>query len=99
MKRFSVRPALVLALVLCGGPGTALAEPDSFGLGDGPPGALTVMAAGTVVTTYTVLTGPRLAGDTTLPVSSITGFAPGDLVLILQTTGVVPTPASGGAGP
>ncbi len=84
-----------MALVPC----VARAEPDAFGLGSGRDGPLSVTAADTVVNAYTSLTAPRLAGDAALPVVGTAGFAAGDLVMVLQTTGLVPPPASGLAGP
>ncbi len=91
LKRPLERLLLVVALVAT----AARAEPDSFGLGSGRDGAFTTPAVGTVINRYTQVTGPLLRGDTTIPVASTTGFANGDLVMVLQTTGIVPEPASG----
>ncbi|WP_075207502.1 adventurous gliding motility protein AgmC, partial [Archangium violaceum] len=96
-----------LTAVLCTlalGSTAALAEPDTFGLGTGRNGELTVSTAGTnYVNSYAQVTGPLAAGDTVIPVGTCTGaascFAAGDLVLVLQTTGLVPEPASGDATP
>ncbi len=97
MTKSLPRAALVLLALWL--PARALAEPDSFGLGTGRNGAFTAATGNQVVNTYTQLTAPRLPGDTTLPVTSIAGFATGDLVMVLQSTGIVPVPASGDAGP
>jgi hypothetical protein len=88
--------------VLALGSTAALAEPDTFGLGTGRNGSLTVSTAGTnYINSYAPVTGPLAAGDTLVPVGACTGepvcFAAGDLVLVLQTTGLVPEPTSGDA--
>ncbi|OJT25163.1 hypothetical protein BO221_12375 [Archangium sp. Cb G35] len=78
----------------------ALAEPDTFGLGTGRNDDRTVSTAGTnYVNSYAPVTGPLAAGDTVISVGTCRGetacFTAGDLVLVLQTTGLVPDPASG----
>ncbi|MCY1073847.1 adventurous gliding motility protein AgmC [Archangium lansingense] len=93
----------LLSAALCTlalGSTAALAEPDTFGLGTGRNGTLTVSTAGTNwINSYAPVTGPLASGDTVIPVGTCTGeascFAAGDLVLVLQTTGLVPEPASG----
>src|SRR4051794_35350393 len=75
------------------------AEPDVFGLGDGHAGTLTVATANTVVNAYAQVLAPVAPGDTAVSVSTTTGFAAGDLVMVIQTTGVVPSPSSGAPGP
>ncbi len=99
-----------LAATLCTlalGSTAALAEPDSFGLGTGRNGALSVTTTpppgGNIINSYAPVTGPLAPGDTALPVGSCLptpgcSYAAGDLVMVLQTTGVVPEPASGAAG-
>ncbi|WP_233595405.1 Ig-like domain-containing protein [Corallococcus sp. CA031C] len=78
----------------------AMAEPDTFGLGNGHNGALTVAGPNTVINTYTRLTATANAGATFVTVTSTTGFAVGDLVMVFQTTGWNgTTPVSGTAGP
>ncbi len=77
----------------------ARAEPDSFGLGTGRDGPMSATAPGTVVNAYAALSAPRLPGDTSLPVASTVGFAAGDLVMVLQTTGLIPEPGAGAPGP
>jgi len=104
MKNGLFKKWLAAALcVLALGSTAALAEPDSFGLGSGRNGALTVTTAGTVVNSYAPATAPLAAGDTTVlvgtPIGAPTGFAAGDLVMVLQTTGIVPVPGSGGTTP
>lgn len=84
----------MLAVALCSA-GPALAEPDSFWLGTGRDGAVTVSSANTVINRYAQVTAPTAPGDTDIDVSSTTGFAAGDLVMIHQTTGLIPVPASG----
>jgi len=71
------------------------AEQDTFFLGSGRDGALSVTAANTVINRYAQVIQPLAPGDRTIKVGSVTGFGTGDLVLVLQTTGVVPVPASG----
>jgi MYXO-CTERM domain-containing protein len=93
--RFLSRAAAFSAFIAA----TAFAEPDTFGLGDGHDNALTVNAANTTINVYAVLNAPTLAGDTSVTVSSTAGFATGDLVMIWQSTGVVPIPASGTPSP
>ncbi|NNC02241.1 OmpA family protein [Corallococcus exiguus] len=80
----------------------AFAEPDTFGLGNGHNGALTVNAANTVVNTYTRLTANAPVGQTFVTVTDTTGFAVGDLVMVYQSTGYNTTTNpvnSGDAGP
>ena len=89
--------AVLCAVTLCAT--AALAERDTFGIGTGRDGALTVTAAGTVVNRYAQVTGPLAPGDTSIPVSTVTGFGAGDLVMVLQTTGVVPSQPSGSQDP
>ncbi|WNG33155.1 adhesin [Archangium violaceum] len=103
MKNGLFKKWLAAALcVLALGSTAALAEPDSFGLGTGRNGALSVTTAGTVINSYAQVTGPLAPGDITVPVGTCLGapscFAAGDLVMVLQTTGLVPVPPSGGTG-
>jgi uncharacterized protein (TIGR03382 family) len=99
MKKWLAATLCTLAL----GSTAALAEPDSFGLGTGRNGVLSVTTAGRTINSYAQVTGPLAPGDTALPVGTCLGeaacFAAGDLVMVLQTTGVVPEPASGAPGP
>jgi large repetitive protein len=95
-KKNILRTAL-LAVTVCALP--ALAGPDNVGLGDGSDGALTVNAANQVVNVYAQVTGPLAPGDTAITVGDATGIAATDLLLVLQTTGIVPEPPSGGPTP
>jgi large repetitive protein len=99
MKKWLSGALCALAL----GSTAALAEPDSFGLGDGHNGARTVTTANTTLNSYAQVTGPLAPGDTSILVGTCAGdtscFAAGDLIMVLQTTGLVPEPASGTAGP
>ncbi|HYO67608.1 MAG TPA: Ig-like domain-containing protein, partial [Archangium sp.] len=106
MKNGLFKKWLTAALcVLALGSTAALAEPDSFGLGTGRNGSLTLSVAGstTTINSYAQVTGPLAPGDTSIPMGTCLGasacFAAGDLVMVLQTTGVVPVPDSGGPGP
>jgi MYXO-CTERM domain-containing protein len=87
----------LLTLGLC--PAVALAEPDMFGLGTGRDGPLTVTSGGKVINSYAQVTGPLAPGDTLLWVAGTEGFASGDLVMVLQVTGLVPEPAPGVSRP
>ena len=91
-----------LAAALCAlalGSSAALAEPDSFGLGSGRNLALAVAGANTVINSYAPVTASLAAGSTSVPIGACTGeatcFTAGDLVMVFQTTGLVPVPASG----
>jgi MYXO-CTERM domain-containing protein len=75
--------------------GAALAAPDTFGLGTGRSGALNVQAPDTVINKYGQLTANAAAGTRDLTISSASDFNVGDLVLVHQSTGLVPAPASG----
>jgi MYXO-CTERM domain-containing protein len=85
----------VLGLLVAQG---ALAEPDSFGLGTGRSGPLRVDAPGTVINRYSPLTVNAEAGARELTVSNASLFAAGELVLLHQSTGLLPGPASGAQG-
>ncbi|MFP2899155.1 adventurous gliding motility protein AgmC [Corallococcus sp. 4LFB] len=77
----------------------AFAEPDTFGLGNGHDGALTVNAAGTIINTYTRLTQPAGVNATSVTVTDTTGFNVGDLVMLYQSTGFTGAVSSGAPGP
>jgi hypothetical protein len=87
--------ALQLAVTACALP--ALAGFDTFGLGTGRDGALTVSTVNQIINVHAEVTAPLAPGDTTIEVGNDTGFAAGDLVMVLQTTGIVPEPPSGAA--
>ncbi|SEK93114.1 Myxococcales GC_trans_RRR domain-containing protein/MYXO-CTERM domain-containing protein [Stigmatella aurantiaca] len=92
----SLRTAL-LALLACALP--VLAAPDNVLLGTGRDGAFTATALNQVINRYAQVTVPRAPGDTTLTVGDATGFAADQLVMVIQMTGIVPEPPSGGTGP
>ncbi|WP_434386353.1 adventurous gliding motility protein AgmC [Melittangium boletus] len=103
MKIGLLKKWLAAALCVLLGSTAALAEPDSFGLGSGRDLALSVTASGTVVNSYAPVTAPLATGDTSLTIGTVignaAGFKVGDLVMVLQTTGIVPVPGSGGTTP
>lgn len=88
---------IILTFMLCAT--TAVAEPDSFGLGTGRDGQLRVTEPRKVINRYAQVTGPLAPGDTVVFVASTEGFSAGDLVMVLQTTGIVPEPVRGAPGP
>ncbi|NOK39525.1 hemagglutinin, partial [Corallococcus exercitus] len=84
--------ALIVGLLLAQ---VARAEPDSFGLGTGRDGTLTVLAGGTLfLSVESPLEKNVVAGDQELVVSSPVVSA-GDLVMIHESTGLSPTPDVG----
>ncbi|HLL00560.1 MAG TPA: Ig-like domain-containing protein, partial [Myxococcaceae bacterium] len=89
--------AALLAVFACAL--TAVAGPDNVGVGTGRDGAFTIPGINTVVNRYAQVTSPLAPGDTAIQVLDATGFAAGDLVMVLQTTGIVPEPPSGGPSP
>ena len=82
------------AVLVVGVGASAIAAPDGFGLGDGHTGAVTLSVSGPV-NWYTALSSAANQGDNSLSVVDTSGFAAGDLVMIVQTTGLVPSPPSG----
>ncbi|WP_255636828.1 adventurous gliding motility protein AgmC [Hyalangium versicolor] len=78
---------------------SALAEPDTFWLGSGRNGSLTVNQPNTVVNRYAQLTADAPAGTKALTVSTSSTFTAGELVLLHQSTGLTPSPASGDQDP
>ncbi|WP_244239108.1 adventurous gliding motility protein AgmC [Corallococcus carmarthensis] len=97
LRRSAAGLLALLCAVLLAPP--ASAETDTFGLGNGHNGALTVNAAGTVINTYARLTANAPVGQTFVTVTDTTGFAVGDLVMIYQSTGFTGTVTSGAVGP
>ncbi|WP_241757999.1 adventurous gliding motility protein AgmC [Myxococcus landrumensis] len=94
-------PVAALLAVLCTAlmaPAAARAEADTFHLGDGSDGALTVNAPDTTINTYTRVTAAVPPAQNFVNVASTTGFALGDLVLVFQTAGLT-APASGSQAP
>ncbi|WP_395845275.1 adventurous gliding motility protein AgmC [Cystobacter fuscus] len=91
-------PAAVCALGL--GSTTAMAAADTFGLGNGQDGPLTVPAYGHVINSYAQVTAALAAQATSIQIGTCRGgdsacFAEGDLVLVYQATGLQPEPVSG----
>jgi len=80
----------LLALVLTLLPGAVRAEADVFGLGNAQHGTLQARDPGLVINTSTALTVEAPAGATELAVESASGFAAGELVLVLQMRGELP---------
>ncbi len=66
-------------------------------LGDGHRGALTVDATKKVINAYAAVATAAAAGATMINVTNASGFVTGDLVLVVQSAGLSPGPASGDA--
>ncbi|MDY7230300.1 adventurous gliding motility protein AgmC [Hyalangium rubrum] len=75
------------------------AEVDVFGLGNGQHGALRVQRMDTIINEATALTAKASAGATALTVASESGFAAGELVLVLQVYAEGPAPTEVPSGP
>jgi len=90
---------VLLSLALCLAAGSVLAEPDTFGLGNGQHGALRVSELGTSINIATALTATAAADSKTLSVADSGGFAAGELVLVLQVSSEGPVPEAGAPGP
>lgn len=91
-KLLSLAPLLAAALSFSG---RARAEADTFGLGSGHAGAVTISAANTVVNAYEPITMNVATGDKTITVGNGATFAPDDLVLVWQPTSLAAPPKSG----
>jgi uncharacterized protein (TIGR03382 family) len=76
----------------------AAAEADSFDLGTGRDGALRVDRP-TLINRYAQVIAPLTAGDRSLQVDSLSGFEPGALVMVLQSTGLARELDSGQVAP
>jgi hypothetical protein len=74
----------VASLGLCLLSMAVLAEPDTFGLGNGQHGPLRVQRMETTVNIATALTATAPAGTQKLAVADVSGFAAGELILLLQ---------------
>ncbi|WP_434391121.1 adventurous gliding motility protein AgmC [Melittangium boletus] len=97
------RVLLLLALLSAD---AVMAEPDTFAVGKGTNGTLTADTS-TVVNAYAHVTSPLAPGDLTVSIDGVmagtetgrnqpdTAFKNGDLVMILQTTGAVPSIQTG----
>lgn len=101
IRLLSVGLALTVSVLTSGG--VAFAESDTFGLGTGRDGALVVTSAsGQVVNTYAPVTAAVAIGATSVAVGARTGaagnFAPGQLVMVLQSRGGFATPLASGSG-
>ncbi|WPB79306.1 Ig-like domain-containing protein [Archangium violaceum] len=77
----------------------ARAEPDRFHLGTGRDGALVVSGSDTVVNRHALVKAPIAPGDTAIQVEQAEGIAAGDLVMVLQSTGLVPSAIPGDGTP
>ena len=79
----------------------AHAQPDVFGVGTGRSGPLTASATNTIVNSYSALTADAPSGTRTLSVTAPTGaastFAPGDLLMVWQVSGLSQAAAPTGA--
>jgi hypothetical protein len=79
---------------------SAVAEPDAFGLGTGRNGSLRIDASQDVVLNhYGALTATVAAGSRDVAISNAGLFSAGELVLLHQTAGLSPVPASGAGNP
>ncbi len=95
-SRSLIRAAL-LAVFMCALP--ALAGEDIYGLGNGHNGSPTFGSGNNTINLYARVNFPAAPGDTFIKVASNPGIVAGDLILIIQTTGIVPEPPSGASGP
>ncbi|OJH36194.1 adventurous gliding motility protein AgmC [Cystobacter ferrugineus] len=80
--------------VLALGSTAALAEPDTFYLGDGHNGSFKADPE-SIVNSYAQVVSPLLEGDTEISLTACTAspcFAGGELVMVFQTTGFLGTP-------
>ncbi|MDY7226134.1 adventurous gliding motility protein AgmC [Hyalangium rubrum] len=85
-------PLLVALLVSS----SAFAEPDTFGLGTGRSGFLRLDSPQSVIVNrYAQVTAAAAAGTRNITLSSPTTFIAGELVLVHQSAGLTPVPASG----
>ncbi|MFY2556208.1 adventurous gliding motility protein AgmC [Corallococcus terminator] len=75
-----------------------LAEPDSFGLGNGRNGALTVNTARTIINSAMRLPSGARRGETSVSVDTSTAPPTGGLVLVHQTMGFPASTPSGSTG-
>ncbi|MDX2024226.1 MAG: hypothetical protein SF187_28550 [Deltaproteobacteria bacterium] len=92
-----VQLLILSAAFTLGTTGMARAEADSFGLGTGRDGALSVTTADTTINIYAAVSATAAAGVTSITVDSVAGFSAGNLVLLWQTTGLTTTDAPRGS--
>jgi hypothetical protein len=85
-------PFFLLGLLAAG---VAMAEPDTFGLGTGRDGMLRVDQPNTVINRAGQLTATAASGTKELTISNANAFTAGELVLVHQSLGLLPAPASG----
>ncbi|MFB1481346.1 Ig-like domain-containing protein [Corallococcus sp. RDP092CA] len=98
LRRSAAGLLALLCAVLLAPP--AFAEPDTFGLGNGTDGPLTVAAGETaIVNRYTRLTANANVSATTLTVEDTADFQVDDLVMVFQSTNFTGTVTSGAQGP
>ncbi|WNG34331.1 hypothetical protein F0U61_12345 [Archangium violaceum] len=101
--------ALLVLVLLVAGP--ALAEPDSFYLGKGTTdGSVEINTSDVIINSYAYVTKPLAPGDDTILITgvknsslrkaaSVAAFKANDLVMVLQTTGIVPAATAGQTTP
>ncbi len=99
----SLAVGLAVVAALLADAGAARAEADTFGLGTGRDGALSVTsAAGVVVNTYAPITAAIAAGASSVTVGPRVGagatFVAGQVVMILQSQGGFAAPLVSGSG-
>ena len=95
-----MRPLRALSgLLLCLASVSALAEPDTFGLGNGQHGPLRVQRVNTTINIATALNSTATSGATSLTVADSAGFAAGELVLVMQMFADGALPDAGKVGP
>lgn len=99
LSRLLRRLAFVPALLALAHAPASRAERDAFSLGDGHHGARVVAAPNTLVNAWAPLVEGADAGALTVRVASTAGFAPGDLVMLLQHGLEGPAPDSGSQEP
>ncbi|MFP2904508.1 adventurous gliding motility protein AgmC [Pyxidicoccus sp. 3LFB2] len=108
MNRSSLSRAVMAVAVLTAF--VAVAGPDSFFVGNGRSGAPTFTTAAPVekvINNYAQVTAPLAPGDKQITIGTATGpaneatatFTAGALVMVLQTTGLVPATAEGDEAP
>ncbi|MCY1081549.1 adventurous gliding motility protein AgmC [Archangium lansingense] len=103
MRHAYTRALLLLALLTTG---VAVAEPDTFGLGTSRDSDFNA-GTSSIVNAYARVTTPLAPGDLEISIDSVrpgsvsgrdtnaNAFQAGDLVMVLQTTGAVPTIPTG----
>ncbi len=97
MRLSCVKRWVGLLLALVASP--VLAGSDTFYLGSGRDGVLEVSQPDTRINRYAQVKAPLATGDLSIQVDSAEGFAAGDLVMVLQTTGLVPAAVPGHVAP